>query len=333
MARHPTINDIAERAAVSKSLVSLVMRGAPNVSEERRNAVLRAAKEIGYRPNLAARSLVRRKSQIIGVLVSDMHNPFFHEVVDGLDAAALNADYRPVLTTGQRVVEREEQGIEMLLELRVDGLILLSPRVPRAMVAEVARTVPTVAIGFAARSDRYDSIAGDERIGASLVVDHLVELGHRSIAHIHGGRGAGARPRRLQYERAMRRHGLEHEIQLVGGDFTQGGGIEGMRRLLDSDTRPTAVFMANDYSAMGALEVLDHAGIGVPRDLSLVGYDNLAAAELHRIRLTTVDQPRFDIGRLAVELLLERLEGGRSEARHVVLPPELVVRATTGPPS
>ena len=114
MTKHPTIHDIAERATVSKSLVSLVMRGSPNVSEERRAAVLRAAKEIGYRPNLAARSLVRSKSQIIGVLVSDMHNPFFNEVVDGVDAAALDADYRPVLTTGQRVVKREEQGIEML---------------------------------------------------------------------------------------------------------------------------------------------------------------------------------------------------------------------------
>lgn len=333
MANHPTIHDVAERAGVSKSLVSLVMRGAPNVSEKRRAAVLHAAKQIGYRPNLAARSLVQRKSQIIGVLVSDLHNPFFNEVVDGIDAAALDADYRPVMTTGRLVARREQQAIEMLLELRVDGLILLSPRVPRTMVAEVAGTAPTVAIGFTSRSDRYDSIAGDERIGAGLVVDHLVELGHRSISHIHGGSGPGARPRRAQYERAMERHGLDREIQVFPGDFTEEGGIAGMQDLLGADKRPTAVFMANDYSAMGALEVLDDAGIRVPQDLSLVGYDNLAAAELQRIGLTTVDQPRFDIGYMAVALLLERVEEARAEARHVVLPPELVVRTTTAPPA
>ena len=332
MARHPTIHDVAERAGVSKSLVSLVMRGAPNVSDERRAAALQAARELGYRPNLAARSLVQRKSYIIGVLVSDFHNPFFNEVVDGIDADARESGFRPVMTTGQRVARREMQAIEMLVELRVDGLILLSPGVKRALVSEVARTVPTVVIGFTSRSSDYDSIAADERIGARLVVDHLVDLGHRRIAHVHGGSGAGARPRRAQYERSMAGHGLEREIQVIAGDFTEESGIEGMRNLLAAARRPSAVFMANDYSAMGALEVLADEGIRVPQDLSLVGYDNLAAAKLHRIGLTTIDQPRFEIGRLAVELLLERLEPGRTEARHVVLPPKLVVRTTTGPP-
>jgi len=332
MAEHPTINDIARKAGVSKSLVSLVLRDAPNVSDARRSAVLEAARELGYRPNLAARSLVQRRSQIIGVLVSDIHNPFFHEILDGIDSAALEAEYRPLLTTGRLVPKRERLAIDTLIELRVDGLILGSPRIPHAEVAEVARMVPTVALGFTGRAGEYDTIAGDERIGAGLVVDHLVDLGHTRIAHIHGGTGAGAQPRRRQYERAMHRHGLGELIQVVPGDFTEEGGISGMRNLLAVRPRPTAVFMANDFSAMGALEVLDDAGIRVPDDLSLVGYDNLTAARLHRIALTTVDQPRYDMGQFAVTMLLERLEEGRHEARHVVLPPKLVIRETTARP-
>lgn len=309
------------------------MRGAKNVSDHKRSAVLEAARELGYRPNHAARSLVRRRSQILGVLVSDLHNPFFHEALDGIDAAAIEADYRPLLTSGQLVSQREAHGIDTLLELRVDGLILASPRVPRAYVTEAAQSVPTVAFGFTARSDAFDTIAGDERIGSALVVDHLVGLGHRRIAHIHGASGAGARARRANYERAMVRHGLEDHVQVVPGAFTEEGGLAGMESLLASRRLPTAVFVANDFSAMGALEVLDKARIRVPEDMSVVGYDNLKIAEHHRISLTTVDQPRFKMGHLAVTLLLERLEEGRIEAKHVVLPPSLVVRATTAPPA
>lgn len=331
MAKHPTIHDVASRAGVSKSLVSLVMRGAPNVSEGRRTAVLTAVRDLGYRPNLAARSLVRRRSQIIGILVSDLHNPFFHEVVDGVNAAALGVDYRALLTTGELVAGREALAIETLLELRVDGVILGSPRVPRAFVAEVAQNVATIALGFTARTDTYDTIAGDERVGVTSVIAHLVELGHSRIAHVHGS-GPGARPRRAQYERAMARHGLERHVRVAAGDFTEAGGASGMRTLMESEPMPTAVFMANDFSAIGALEVLDEAGIRVPQDVSLVGYDGSRVAGLHRIGLTTVDQPRFDMGHLAVTLLLERLEEGRRDAKHVVLPPRLVARETTGPP-
>lgn len=331
MAKHPTIHDVAERAGVSKSLVSLVMRGAPNVSDASRSAVLRAAAEIGYRPNLAARSLVQKKSHIVGLVVSDLHNPFFNEVIDGIEAS-LVADYRPIMTSSRLDAKREREAIETLLELRADGLVLLGPHVARKHIAAVGRTVPTIAVGISSRSRDFDSIAGDERIGAGLVVDHLVGLGHRSIAHVHGGAGAGSRPRRAQYERAMKRHGLDEEIQVFAGDFTEHGGARGMRSVLEAAQRPTAVFMANDFSAMGAVGVLDEAGIRVPADLSVVGYDNLVAVGVNRISLTTVDQPRHEIGRMAGELLFERIEEGRTEARHVVLPPRLVERATTAPP-
>ncbi|MFQ5555310.1 MAG: LacI family DNA-binding transcriptional regulator [Acidimicrobiia bacterium] len=330
--KHPTIHDVAARAGVSKSLVSLVMRGADNVSDEKRAAVLVAARALGYRPNLAARSLVRRRSQILGVLVSDLHNPFFLDAIDGIAAESLERDYRALLGTGHLVEARETLAIDTLLELRVDGLLLLSPRVPISVVEDAGSSVPTVVLGRTSRSRVFDSIAGDESIGGGLVVDHLVATGHKRIAHIHGGRGAAAVPRRASYERAMKRNGLDEYIQSIPGGYTEAGGMEGMRRVLALEPLPTAVFAANDLSALGALEVLDGEGIDVPGDMSLVGYDNLKEVDYHRIALTTVDQPTYDMGQAAVELVLERLEEGRSEAKHVVLPPSLVVRSTTAPP-
>ncbi len=330
--KHPTIHDVAARAGVSKSLVSLVMRGAGNVSESKRRAVLDAASDLGYRPNRAAQALVRRRSQILGVLVSDLHNPFFHDAVDGIDAAAVEHGYRALLSTGHLVAKEEALAIDTLLELRVDGLVLAAPRVTSATVAAASQSVPTVVIGRSVRVAGVDSVHNDDRLGGGLVVDHLVELGHRRIAHIHGGKGAGARPRRAGYEAAMKRHDLEDQILAVPGAFTEEGGVDGMRRLLEVKPLPTAVFVANDFSAMGALEVLDEAGIAVPEDMSVVGYDNLRAVEYSRISLTTVDQPRYDMGSIAVKLVLERLEEGRRADRDVVLPPKLVVRTTTAPP-
>jgi len=330
--RHPTILDVAEEAGVSKSLVSLVMRGSGSVSPSSRMAVLEAAKKLGYRPNAAARTMVRQRSHVIGVMVSNLHNPFFADVIDGIDMAVTEAGYRAILTTGNREPERERLATATLLEMRVDGLILVSPVVRRECAIEASQSVPTVVVGKATRTATVDSVTNDDRRGARMVVDHLVELGHRRIAHIDGGVGAGARPRQTGYARSMERHGLESEIRSVKGGFTEEGGSIGMRSLLLGGTRPTAVFVANDLAANGALEVLDAEGLAVPGDISVVGYDNIALAANHRLGLTTVDQPRHDMGRMAAGLILRKIGRGHVPASHVVLPPKLVVRESTGPP-
>jgi DNA-binding LacI/PurR family transcriptional regulator len=331
--RHPTILDVATEAGVSKSLVSLVMRGSDRVSPSSREAVLEAAKKLGYRPNAAARTMVRQRSHVVGVMISNLRNPFFADVVDGIDMAVTPAGYRAILTTGNAVPERERHAISTLLEMRVDGLILVSPVVRNESAIEASRAVPTVVVGKATRASTLDSVTNDDRRGAEMVVDHLVELGHRAIVHIDGGYGAGARPRRASYERVMRHHGLESEIRSVRGGFTEEGGGTGMRSLLAEGTRPTAVFVANDLAAIGALEVLDAEGLDVPGDISVVGYDNTALAASHRMGLTTVDQPRHDMGRMAAGLILEKIGQGRTTARHVVLAPKLIARESTGPPS
>jgi DNA-binding LacI/PurR family transcriptional regulator len=331
--KHPTILDVAEDAGVSKSLVSLVMRDSDRVSASSREAILEAASKLGYRPNAAARTMVRQRSYVIGVLISNLHNPFFADVIDGIDTTATDAGYRSILTTGSRVAERERLAVGTLLEMRVDGLILASPSFHKDFAIEAAQSVPTVLIGKATRAPTVDSVTNDDRQGAAMVVDHLVELGHRRIAHIDGGIGAGSKPRRTGYQRAMRRHGIETEIQSVQGGFTEEEGSAGMRRLLANGSRPTAVFVANDLAAIGVLEVLRSEGLSVPGDISVVGYDNTAMAASHRIGLTTIDQPRHDMGRMAAGLILARINQDSATASHVILPPKLVVRESTAQPT
>jgi DNA-binding LacI/PurR family transcriptional regulator len=179
------------------------------------------------------------------------------------------------------------------------------------------------------RAGHVDSITNDDLAGGKLAVRHLAELGHARIAHVDGGRGAGAAARRTGYLREMRHRGLEPQV--VSGDFTEVAGVRAAERLLLSGELPTAIFAANDLVAAGALDRLEDAGLHIPRDISIVGYDNTFLAALHHMSLTTIDQPRPDIGRLALSTLVERIDGGRRTAVHLKVEPSLVVRATTGP--
>jgi DNA-binding LacI/PurR family transcriptional regulator len=328
----PTIHDVAARAGVSKSLVSLVMHDSPSVSEGKRRAVLAAAAELDYRPNAVARSLVQRRTRVLGVMLSDLHNTFFADVLDGVAGRAGERGYKAMLNTGNRAASGEAAAIETLLELRSDGLILAGPRLDAARIAEAAKSVPVVLVARTMAGNAVDCVSNDDPAGAALAVDHLVALGHRRIAHIDGGSGAGAQPRKQGYTRTMRRHGLGDQVRTVRGDYTEEGGAKGVASLLASGPRPTAVFAANDLSALGALDALTRSGLRVPDDISLVGYDNTSLAALRHIDLSTIDQPREAMGRTAVDLLLERLERGRAIPRRVVMAPALVVRGTTAPP-
>jgi DNA-binding LacI/PurR family transcriptional regulator len=329
----PTIIDVADRAGVSKSLVSLVMRGAPNVSEKRRKAVLKAAAELGYRPNEMARSLVLRRSYVVGVMLSDIQNPFFTDVIDGISAAAKEFDYRALFNTGALSTDGEVTAIETFLQLRVDGLILVGTIVDEATIDQVASDTPLVLASRDSASKLADSVATDDVAGASLAVDHLVGAGHRRIAHVNGGTGAGAAERLLGFVTTMERHGLEGEAMAVDGDYTEAGGIAGMEQILSAGRLPTAVFVANDQAAIGAIRVLTEAGMRIPEDMSVIGYDDTYLAAFEHIDLTSVHQEPVGMGREAVRLLLERTDQGRTEARHVILKPRLTVRGSTAPPS
>ncbi len=330
--RRPTILDVARRARVSKSLVSMVTRGEQGVSPESREAVLEAIRELDYRPNLMARGLVEQRSRIFGVTISDLRNPFFGAVVSGIQDRANELGYQVLFNTGDRDPALEERAIDSFLQFRVDGLILASPRVDDAVISRAAAMVPVVVLNRETEDDATDSVTNDNFTGARLAVEHLVGLGHRSIVFISGGNGPAARIRAEGYRRAMIEFGLGDEVRVVEGAHTEVGGERGAREILMKRPLPTAVFASNDLCAIGAMNALEEAGLRIPQDVSVIGYDNTTLAALRHISLSSIHQPGRDMGRSAVDRLAERLASERTAPRHDVVTPGLVVRSTTAQP-
>ncbi|MCA1645938.1 MAG: substrate-binding domain-containing protein, partial [Chloroflexi bacterium] len=211
-------------------------------------------------------------------------------------------------------------------------VILAGSLLAASAVRLASRAVPMALVTSGLRAARVDTIATDDVKGAGLAVEHLAHLGHRRIAMIDGGHGAGSAERRRGYEAAMRRLGLGRYMQVTTGDYTEDGGWRGARCLLDTTPRPSAICAANDLAALGVLNALAEAGLDVPRDVSVVGYDNTALAALRHVSLTTVHQPRFQIGEMAMTALLRRLQGPAARTRRELLDPSLVIRHTTAPP-
>ncbi len=321
------MEDVAAKAGVSRALVSLALNDSPRVADVSKAAILAAADELGYRPNLAARNLARQKTGTLGVLLNDLHNPFFAEVFDGLAAAASEIDQKLLLTTGRNDSRLERQAIDSMIEHRVDGIILVGTRILSSEIAHIAKSIATVVLGRMVRAIEVDCVTNHDSEGARIAVEHLVTLGHRSIAHIDGGTGAGAAARRAGFERTCRQLDVE-QFEVIAGDYTEHAGVNGTKRLLARKQRPTAIFGANDLVAIGVLDTLVEAGLRVPEDVAVIGYDNSPLARLSRLSLSSIDQSTDILGRVAVDLLVSRIEG-RTEQRVEQVTPTLIARRTT----
>ncbi|MBO9625982.1 MAG: LacI family DNA-binding transcriptional regulator [Microbacterium sp.] len=330
--RRPTIRDVAAHARVSTASASLVLRKAPGVSDETRQRVEQAMVELGYRPMASARGM-RGKTFTLGVLVSDIQNPFFGMLLDGVATAVDGTGYEPLVGPAGLTRDTQSRMLEAMRDRQMDGLVLIAPHLREEDLDEVARQIPTVAVGRHGPAELFDTVAGDDARGSQLIVDHFVELGHRRITYVtHSGPDPDdeRRPEQVRergYVEAMRAHGLEEFIDVVPAEWSLEGGRRAGAVLRSRDEPPTAVHAGADIAAFGLMtELWTEPG----RRPALVGYDNTPTAALPTVGLSSVDQSGFEMGRRAAELLLERLDG-RTDAQHVVTTPELVVRASSRP--
>ncbi|MPY62137.1 LacI family DNA-binding transcriptional regulator [Streptomyces spongiae] len=329
--RRPRLEDVAARVGVSTASVSLVLRGVPGPSERTRQRVLAAAAELGYQADRTASLLASRRTRLLGVMV-DIHSPFHAELVEHLHTAAEQVGYDLVLSTQTRTRD-EHTAVETLLAFRSEALILLGPTAPADTLAALDGKAPVIVVGRRIADAKLDVVRTADDEGVGQIVDHLVERGHRAIAYIDGGKGVIATDRRRGYRTAMRRHGLDAHIRVLHGDHTEAAGERAARHLLDGADLPTAVVAFNDQSAIGVLAALSRAGVDVPGEVSVAGYDDDTLSRLSCFNLTTVSQGAEEQARYAVSAAVERLDQDRTEPREVVLTPHLVVRGTVAEPA
>jgi LacI family transcriptional regulator len=336
-ARRATIQDVAREAGVSFSAVSKVVRGAYGVSPQMRDRVDKAIERLNYRPHAGARGM-RGRSFTVGVVLVELTSPFQPEVATGISRELDETPFQDIIVaSGSVSPERQKRSIEALLDRQVDGLILVAPFIEVEWIEEVATRVPTVTVALHGPARNFDTVVDDERLGARLMVDHLVAAGHRRIVHTSMPTGGVLPPfvlshtaRRLGFEEAMARHGLAPDV--IETWYSEEGGHLAAVEALARPERPTAIFAGADVAALGVLRAAEEQRLRVPEDLTVVGYDNIFVSTLNRVSLTTVDQSGHLTGSASARLLLERI-GGRTTPSNYVVAPRLIVRGTSGPPS
>lgn len=327
MAR-PTIYDVAHAAGVSKSLVSLVLRGSDRVSDSSRIAVEKAIEELGYTPSRAAADLAAGRSKLVGVLIDDYANPWFVDLLRGIGHVMASGGYR-ITVMDTATLSASEDPVDTLLSMRADGIVVARD-VPPALIASGAPPLVIAGTRENAPVDR-DAVANDDEMGARLVAEHLLALGHRDMLHLSAAGGA-AGARRRSFVAAVESVGARVFVTDYGGPATEPAGFDSAMRGLRDHPEVTAIFAANDVMAIGALGAARELRLDVPAQLSIIGYDNTSLAQTRLIGLTTVDDNGFAVGREAGRLLLERMAGDEPRVSVTrTLDPRLVERGTTAP--
>ncbi|WP_349744040.1 LacI family DNA-binding transcriptional regulator [Stenotrophomonas geniculata] len=321
-----SINDVARVAGVSKSTVSRVLGGGP-VSEDVRRRVELAIRQTGYRPNLQARRLRSRHTGIIGLIVADIRNPFFTALIRAVEEVAYREGLRVTLCNTDEDPEREALYLRLMHEERISGLIFAPTRTTVGRLERLALDFPTVLVDRAAASGSIDSVVLDNPAAMGALVEHLVERGYRRIGGLFGSTSTTAAERRDGYLAAMRTHGLEPDYREV--EPTAEAAIATVDQWLAGPSRPDALVTSNSLLLMGALKAARSAGLAIPGELALAGFDNERWTELVEPGITVVEQPVEDMGRAAMSLLLERLRMPELPVRRLVMTGRCVVRGST----
>lgn len=322
--------DVATRVGVSRQLVGLAFRNEPGVSSSTRERIFEAASELGYSPDIAARSLRRRSSNYIGVLFNPAHSSA-DDIVEALYESAHRHGYNLIL--GALTATRDEQAaITELLGFRTESVILISPEMPVNDLRKLAKRLPVVSIGRPLPQGVCGAVRSDGEQGIAATVDHLVGLGHRDIAYVLT-RSLPEFAGRLQgYLSAMHRHGLAPRVLEIDGDFTEESGARAAEALLAEPVAPTAVVCSNDHAAVGLIHRLLRAGVRVPEDISVAGYDDSRLARLSFVDLTSARQDPVEMSDAAVEAAVRMMEDQDAAPQERMIVPTLVVRGSTARP-
>lgn len=330
-----TIRTVAEHAGVSVAAVSKVLRDAYGVSEQLRARVRASMNELDYRPLAAARAM-RGQTYTLGLLLPDLINPFFADIMAGVNTALERTQYQPMLGISQSVRQAEQALVEAMIDRQMDGLIVIGPRMPLEVIESIAERTPVVLIAYhRADATTFDTVNDNDRLGAELVVRHLIEGGYRNIAML----SLELRPpedaivtvqREHGYRAAMTEAGQQRHINVIRSEQTPREVQAVVRGMLTRRKRPDAIFCWTDFIAFEALSVASELNLKVPDDIAIVGYDNTVWCELAQHDLTSIDQSGQVLGIQAARLLTERIKG-RSEAEHFVVTPRLVARGSSRP--
>lgn len=328
LASRSTIRDVAREAKVSIASVSRAMNGHASVTPQTRERVRAVADRLGYVPHAGARSLSLSRTHVIGVVLPDLHGEFFSELVRGMDRATTERGYQMLFSTAHADPELARQAIRSM-HGRVDGLILMAPQLASDQLAGLmVGATPTVLLNSPA-AEGCDALRVDNGAGAAAMARHLLEAGRRRIVHISGPAGnIDGRERRDAFAATLRAEAPDALVRVIEGDFQEESGVRAVERLLAEGVRFDAVFAANDGMALGALSTLKAAGLRVPQDVALAGFDDVPLARF--LGLTTLRVPLNELGGGAVDRLCRRLDGEAFAPEEVRLTPELVVRDSTG---
>ena len=330
--KRPSLGLVAELSGVSPSTVSRILNNTAKVSDSKKETVLRVIEETGFRPNLAARTLAGGRAMSIGVLTQYIDSPFYGEAIRGIEEVLASEDYTALFVSGRGDRELELERLNMLMERNIDGLIVLSSTLEDHELEALAKELPVVLTGRVTLNQKLTSIGFDNLGGGALALGHLAELGHEAIAVIDGPDDPDAKLRMdgIRVECSQRRIDLDPELIEVG-DFNELGGYQAMVRLLDKPKDFSAVIALNDQMAYGAMLALSEAGLDIPGDISLLGFDDLPHSAYTVPPLTTISQPVNRIGAMAASTVLA-MSAGFTQTVDQSVAASIVARKSTDSP-
>jgi LacI family transcriptional regulator len=339
MQKRLTIKDIARIAQVSHTTVSRALNDKSRIRDETKEKILSIAKELNYRPDFIARSLVSRRTRTLGLVITTIANPFYNELAQGIEATARGLGYSIILCCAHSDLSTEKQYVDMLRSRGVDGIILTSAWIEDPNIGGLAEEgFPTILVNRRTYDptvkEKIDYVGVDNILGGFLAVEHLIKLGHRRIGVIGGATESSVGFERLEGGRqALEVYGIEKKDKyFLEGDFLRESGYRGGKQFLRMAEPPTAIFAANDYMAMGVYQAMCEKEVKVPEEMALIGFNDIEFAAMIGMELTTVGQKKFEMGALAVKTLVENIEGGEAKpsTKEILLKPELIIRKTCG---